>query len=119
MKWQTKKVKTLFKLKDPNPYPACVIYEGTCTCNVKYIGETERNAVTRWAEHDNRNKSSEPARHLKLNPQHKFEWKIICRAPKRDKDRKNLEACFIALKKPSLNNKVESNCLVLFRNGIG
>ena len=120
IKWQTKKIKTLFRLKDPNPYPACVIYEGTCnTCGVQYIGETERNAVTRWAEHDNPKKSSEPARHLKRNPSHKFEWKILCRASKIDKDRKNLEACFIAYKKPSLNNKVESNSLVLFRNGIG
>ena len=119
IKWLTKKVKTLFKLKDRNPYPACVIYEGTCVCGENYIGETERNAVTRWTEHNNTNRNSEPAKHLVKNHGHAFEWKILCRASKFDRDRKNLEACFIALRKPSLNNQVESKSLVLFRNGIG
>lgn len=119
IKWQTKKVRTLFRLKDHNPYPACVIYEGKCVCGENYIGETERNAETRWAEHNNPKRCSEPAKHLNRNPGHKFDWKILCRAPKIDKDRKNLEACIIALKKPSLNNQLETNTLVLFRNGIG
>ena len=47
IKWSTKKVKSLFKLKDKNPYPACVIYEGECSCSSKYIGETHRNARVR------------------------------------------------------------------------
>ena len=119
IKWQTKKIRTLFKLKDPNPYPACVIYEGTCNCGESYIGETERNAVTRWEEHKNTKRNSEPAKHLKHNPNHAFNWKILCRASKFTRDRKNLEAYFIARKKPSLNNQIESKTLVLFRNGIG
>ena len=99
IKWITKKVRTLFKLKDRNPYPSCVIYEGVCSCNKNYIGETDRNAKTRWAEHNNITKDSEPAKHLANNPDHEFVWKVLCSAPKYNKDRKNLEANFIALKK--------------------
>ena len=40
IRWITKKVKQLFKLKDDNPYPACKIYKGVCTCKSTYIGET-------------------------------------------------------------------------------
>ena len=44
IKWITKKVKSLFSLKDKNPYPTCQIYKGTCVCDEIYIGETIRNA---------------------------------------------------------------------------
>ena len=30
IKWITKEVKQLFKLKTRNPYPSCVIYDGVC-----------------------------------------------------------------------------------------
>ena len=43
IKWITKKVKQLFKLKSRDPYPSCVIYEGVCSCQESYIGETVRN----------------------------------------------------------------------------
>ena len=43
IKWITKKVKQLFKLKGRNPHPSCVIYEGACSCQESYIGETVRN----------------------------------------------------------------------------
>ena len=43
IKWITKKVKQLFKLKSRNPHPSCVIYEGVCSCQESYIGETVRN----------------------------------------------------------------------------
>ena len=43
IKWITKKVKQLFKLKSKNPHPSCVIYEGVCVCEQTYIGETRRN----------------------------------------------------------------------------
>ena len=32
LKWKTKKVKQLFKLKSPNPHPDCKIYYGECSC---------------------------------------------------------------------------------------
>ena len=32
IKWITKKVKQLFKLKSRNPHPSCVRYKGVCSC---------------------------------------------------------------------------------------
>ena len=32
IKWMTKKVKSLFSLRDINPYLSCVIYEENCNC---------------------------------------------------------------------------------------
>ena len=55
VKWSTKKIRSLFRLKDKNPHPACKIYEGNCSCSVNYIGETKRNVETRLNEHENPN----------------------------------------------------------------
>ena len=118
IKWSTKKVKSLFKLKDKNPYPACVIYEGECSCDSKYIGETHRNARVRWNEHENINKDSEPAKHLKDNLTHSFIWKILLPASLNFRQRKNLKASQIALKRPNLNNQVDTKTLILFTNGV-
>ena len=116
--WKTKKVKQLFSLKDKNPYPACIIYEGQCTCGTKYIGETKRNAIVRWSEHNNPLKDSEPSRHLRDHLDHVFQWKIVMSAPYNFTLRKNLEASWIAMKRPPLNEQVISNKLYLFRNGV-
>ena len=43
IKWITKKMRNLFRLKSKNLHPACAIYEGVCTCKENYIGETKRN----------------------------------------------------------------------------
>ena len=118
IKWSTRKVKSLFPLKDKNPYPACKIYQGDCSCGETYIGETKRNVITRWREHENFSLKSEPAKHLNSFPDHKFEWKIVLNAPKHTRTRKNLEASFIALKKPRLNDQLDSAKLLLFRNGV-
>ena len=56
IKWITKKVKQLFKLKSRNPHPSCVIYEGVCSCQESCIGETVRNVETRWQEHEDTQK---------------------------------------------------------------
>ena len=68
--WETRKIQTLFHLKDKKLYPACKIYYGVCKCGEAYIGETSRNTITRWSEHDNPIKDSEPATHLSkhINP---------------------------------------------------
>ena len=63
IKWITKKVKQLFKLKSKNPHPSCVKYEGVCVCEQTYIGETRRNVELRWEEHENISKDSEPVKH--------------------------------------------------------
>ena len=118
IKWITKKVKALFTLKDRNPYPACKVYEGTCICGSTYVGETVRNVVTRWEEHENTRKDSEPAKHIKNNPGHYFNWKTLMHASTNYRDRKNLEASIIATKGPNLNNQIETKKLLLFRNGV-
>ena len=62
--WEIRKIQTLFHLKNKKLYPACKIYYGVCEWVEDYIGETKRNTITRWSEHDDATKDSEPARHL-------------------------------------------------------
>ena len=95
-KWVMEKVKSLFQLKDINPYPSCVIYKSVCSCGDDYVGETSRNTTTRWGEHEDIKHDSEPAKHLYENSDHKFTCSIISTAPKLFKNRKFLEALFIA-----------------------
>ena len=116
--WSTRKIQSLFPLKDRVQHLSCVIYEGCCSCGKKYVGETERNADERWSEHNKPSKKSEPAKHLLSNPRHQFEWITITSASNNHLRRKILEAYFIAKYKPSLNDQVESRELLLFRNGI-
>ena len=51
-----------------------------------------RNVVLRWAEHEDPNKQSEPAKHLKYFPDHQFEWKVLTRDPEYKREKKILEA---------------------------
>ena len=117
IKWITKKVKSLFSLKDKNPYPACQVYKGTCVCDETYIGETILNVNIRWNEHEDIRKESEPAKYLRENLNQKFKWKTFLQAPKNYRQRKNLEAFFIAIMGPTLNNQLDTKKLHLFRNG--
>ena len=116
IKWITKKVKQLFKLKSRNPHPSCVIYEGVCSCQESYIGETVRNVEIRWQEHEDTQKDLDPAKHLKKNPTHSFTSKVLLPASSIRRIRQNVEASMIALKRPSLNERAESKKLLLFRN---
>ena len=50
-----------------------VIHEGSCSCGENYVGESMRNVILRWAEHEDQNKQLEPAKHLKYFPDHEFE----------------------------------------------
>ena len=74
--WKAKKVRQLFPLKEKNPYPSCKIYEGVCSCKENCIDETKRNVITRWNEHENPKKDSEPAKHLFQRPDHVFNGKF-------------------------------------------
>ena len=116
--WETRKIQTLFHLKDKTLYPACKIYYGICECGKDYIGKTNRNTITRWSEHHNPTKDCEPVRHLKEHINHVFTWKILCHASKKTDIHRNLEAIFIALLKPSLNEEKNFERSILFRNGI-
>ena len=50
--WSTRKIKSLFKIKDNVKHLSCVVYHGICSCGNNYIGETIRNAVTRIDKHE-------------------------------------------------------------------
>ena len=118
IKWLTRKMKTLFKLKDPCIHPACKIYKGVCTCGETYIGETIRNVEIRWKEHNIPSDKSNPSKHINSHIDHIFTWSIICNAPTNKFKRKIIEAYFIAIMKPTLNDQLDSDLLHLFRNGI-
>ena len=116
--WNTTKVRSLFSLKDKNLHPHCIIYEGSCSCGVKYIGETDRCIHVRTGEHEDIKKNSEPSKHLKANRDHSFNWKILAFAPRDTTKRKILEAFFISKFKPGLNEQVKSRKLTLFKYGV-
>ena len=108
IKENNKKIDTLYHL----------IYKGTCVCDQTYIGETIRNVDIRGKEHEDITKEPEPAKHLRENLNHKFKWETLFQAPKNYRQRKNLEASFIAIMGPTLNNQLNTKKLYLFRNGI-
>ena len=116
--WKTRNIRTLFPLKDRVLHVADVIYEGICSCENNYIGETDRISGCRWNEHEDIKKNSEPAKHLKDNPTHKFEWKILSKASKEKYKRRILETFFIKTLQPTLNNQIQNYPLKLFPNGI-
>ena len=78
----------------------------------------QRNVETRWNEHENPNKYSEPAKHLRNFHDHKFNWQILLTAPTNAKLRKIMESSMIALKQPSLNEQLDFDQLILFRNSV-
>ena len=71
--WKTRKIKSLVKIKDKNLYPACKIYCGEREqCGDNYIGETVRNTVNHWSDHNNLDNRSEPGEQIKRNIEHVF-----------------------------------------------
>ena len=95
-----------------------MIYKGICSCESNYVGETKRNVEVRYSELNHPSRKSESSKHFHQNINHVFNWSVICSAPKSDRRRKNLEAFYIALMKPNLNEQCDSSVLTLFRNGI-
>ena len=118
--WQTRKVKSLFQLKDKIKTKACVIYQGNVDSDesISYIGETKFIAQIRWRQHEDTRKVSSPSKYLIENPTQKFVWKVLCKSSTNTNKRKIHEALFITKYKPSLNNMINHKKLVLFRNGI-
>ena len=65
--WKTRNIRSLFPLKGKSKYKSCDFYKGDCTCCLRYIGETKRNADVRWNEHNHLSKSSEPSKSIPSN----------------------------------------------------
>ena len=109
----------MFRLKDNNIHPSHVVYHGTCAdCSASYIGESCRNFETRKEEHeDATRRQSEPARHLRRNPHHHFNWRVITIAHPLG-IRRILESLFIAKFQPCLNKQVHAYTLNLFPKAI-
>ena len=114
--WKTTKLRSLFRMKDKVRHSSNVIYKGECSCKAVYIGETTRNAETRWKERNSDSERSKPSKHLNENPDHSFTWKVIRKAPSFARKRKILEAYFIMTLKPSINDQKDIKKLQLFRN---
>ena len=55
--WKTRKLESLFPLKNRIVHKANIIYKGRCTCKEFYIGETKRNSEVRWNGHCSLKKS--------------------------------------------------------------
>ena len=77
---KTRKLWSIFPLKDPIFHKANILYKGTCTCKQFYIGETKRNSEVRWNKHCSLKKSSGVRYHLLINPDD-ITWQIISKAP--------------------------------------
>ena len=118
VKWLTKKVKSLFPLKDRNLHLSCKIYKCICSCGEKYNGETIRNVGEPCSEHNFADNKSELAKKLADSEEHSFLWSNLLAAPKDVRTSKNLEVFFIAKLKPFLKRQEESSVLTLFRNGM-
>ena len=78
--WITTKVCSLFPIRDKLNHHHHVIYKEVCSCENTYIGETKRNSVVRWKEHESLSGTSEPTKHLASNPTHQFFWMILEKA---------------------------------------
>ena len=77
-------------------------------------GKTVRNVEVRWKEHNSLTSNTEPSKHLQATGGgHESNWKVLMSASTNNRERKNLEASQIALKRPSLNNKLETKLLHL------
>ena len=117
--WNTRKIGSLFPLKDRVEHKSCVIYEGTCSCGDKYVGETNRIAEICCKEHSTPSTDgSDPSKHLNSNITHSFSWKILPSAPRKVLRRRILESFYIAKFKPKINVQATPRQLFLFRNGI-
>jgi len=116
--WQTRKMESIFKLKDKNAHTSHVIYKGKCTCGQTHIGETARNLEVRVNEHSDFIKQLELAKHIRKHPNHKFSWEVLTTAHSWLKRRIN-EVFYIACFRPELNKQVQSLDLTLFPMGTG
>ena len=73
-----------------------------------YVGEIIRNCKIKWDEHNDVNKNSEPAKRLARNIEHEFSWYVLRRASEKT----------LKLFVSPLNEQLNNDVLMLFRNGV-
>ena len=56
------------------------LYEGKCICGQTYFDETAHDLEVRVNEHSDVNKRSEPVKHIRKHPNHKFKWEVLATA---------------------------------------
>ena len=71
-----------------------------------------------YDQHNNSPKKSKPAAHLQNNIEHYFTWRILCKAPSNARTRKNIQTFFIVIMRPSFNEQINCDALILFNNGV-
>ena len=81
------------------------------------IRKTIHNVKTRWKEHNTPTDKSNPSIHINSHQDHIFTCLTICDAPTNKFKQKTIEAYFIAIIEPTLNDQLDSDLLHLFRNG--
>ena len=116
--WATRKIKSLFKIKDNVKHSSCVTYQGICSYGHNYIGETIRNVVTRIDKSEQLNGKLEPSKHLKYNPGQKSDWVVLSRAPSHHLQGKIVEVYVTKNLNSSLNDQLNCGTLILLRLGI-
>ena len=77
-------------MKHKTSHISSAVYEGKCKCGK----ETGRNVTIKSDEHSDIDKNSEPAKHIKQFPEHRFNWKILRRVPNKVRQRKIHEAYY-------------------------
>ena len=116
--WETKKVKPFFPLKDKNLHPSCKIYYGLCSWGENYVRETERNISVRYDKHNQPSNKTKPAANLQQNNEHYFFWRILGHASSNARTCINFGKFFVPIMRPILNEQIDSDALILFRNGV-
>ena len=87
-------------------------------CRKTYVEETIRNCKITWDQHNDANKNYEPVKHLARNIEHGFSCYVLTKALKYTLKIRILEAYLIKLIVPSLNQQLDNDVLMLFRNGV-
>ena len=120
--YQSKKLGTIFQLKDKTKYNQQnnLVYYSKCpdkTCSEDYISKTDRRIEERIINHNKRDKNSHLLKHSReKNHQHVWEnhFKVLGNTYRSNFKRKISEAIFIKQFKPSLNVKDNSTQLQLY-----
>ena len=116
--WSTRNIRSVFQIKNNVKHYSSVVYEGACLCGENKRNKSVRNVVLRWAEHEDPNKQSEPAKHLKYFPDHQFEWKVLIRALWIHEKKETFRGVLIKSVNPSINAQLDTELLDLFRNDV-